>query len=189
MIPEQSQKPTHVLIEELVAALHLRPWIDEPEDRYELKKEIIKRVRSGESSLTLVLRLLNHADWGVREDAIEMLGWIGNVDATQPLLEIMWKDRSKAVRGSAALALERIGGPEALAAYQEYSATIRSYPEVVGEVAKLAKRKGITTNEFFNAALRNQTHGICVEDTDEDGALSFDLCHIMAIIGRPSVPI
>jgi HEAT repeat protein len=32
----------------------------------------------------------------------------------------MWKDGSRAVRGSAALALEKIGTPEAIAAYRNY---------------------------------------------------------------------
>jgi HEAT repeat protein len=122
----QSQKSVQSLIGELVSALYLRPWIDEAEERHELKREIIRRVKAEESDLAYILELLTHHDWAVRDDAAEMLGWVGNKDAVKPLLALLWKDRSKVVRGAIAMALERIGTPEGLAAHQEYEKTIRS---------------------------------------------------------------
>ena len=116
----QSKKSVQSLLDKLVAALYLRPWIDEAEERHELRKEIVRRVKAGESSLNPLLQLLKHSDWAVRNDVASMLGWIENADAVQPLIEILQKDGSRAVRASAALALERIGTPEAVAAYQAY---------------------------------------------------------------------
>ena len=36
----RSQKSIQALLAELVSALYLRPWIDDAEDRHELKREI-----------------------------------------------------------------------------------------------------------------------------------------------------
>ena len=126
----QSQKSIRSLLDELVAALYLRPWIDEADDRHELKKEIVRRVKTGESSLDPLLELLQHPDWAVRTDVVWMLGWIRNPDAIPPLMEVMQKDSRKVVRDNAALALERIGTPESVAAYQEYrDATMKAMGE------------------------------------------------------------
>jgi hypothetical protein len=123
--PTQSQKSVQSLLDELVAALYLRPWFDEPQERDELKKEIVIRVKAGEVSLLPILELLKHSDWAVRRNATEMLGWIGNTAATEPLVEIMQKDSTLAVSESAALALKRLGSPEALDAIQRYRDTIQ----------------------------------------------------------------
>ncbi len=115
----------HTLLNELVATLYLRPWKDEAEERHKLKKEIIRRVKAGESTVLPLLELLNHEDWAVRHDIADMLGWIGNSDTIQPLIEVMRNDKSKSVCGSVALALERIGTPDAVAAYTAYRDAIK----------------------------------------------------------------
>ena len=179
--PNQSRS-LQSLISELESAYHQLPWMDEAEERLELEKEIVRHVKAEESGLTRILELLDHHYLGVC--AAEMLGWIGNKDAVKPLLARLWREPAMGFRGTIALALERIGTPEGQAAHDEYAKTIRSCPEIVGEVAELAKLKGMSTQEVFDAARRNQTYGICIEDADEVGALSFDLCDIMAIVGR-----
>jgi len=179
--PNQSRS-LESLISELESAYHQLPWVDEAEERFELKQKIVRHVKAEESGLTRILQLLDHHYLGVC--AAKMLGWIGNKNAVKPLLARLWREPAIGFRGTIALALQRIGTPEGRAAHDEYAQTIRSYPEIVGEVAESAKLKGMSSQEVLDAARRNQTYGICIEDADEVGALSFDLCDIMAIVGH-----
>jgi hypothetical protein len=185
----QPQKSVEILLKELEAALYLRPWIDEPEERHELTQDIIRMVRADESSLALLLKYLKHPDWAMRRNVAEMLGWLRNPDSVKPLMDMLWRDRIMAVRGSVALAMERVDTPESTAASQEYAAAIRSYPEVVGQVINLAERKGLSSHNLFAAALRSQTCAIRIQDpaqAGQDKVLSFDLCDLLALIGRPA---
>lgn len=183
------QKPVQTLLEELVSTLALRAWVDESDLRHELKAEIVRRVKQGDVSPQPILNLLQHADWAVRENAAEMLGWIGGEEVVQPLVDHLWRDRSVAVRGTIALALERIATPAALSTAREFSQVVRAYPEVVGRVADWAEHQGLDIHDVFGIRLDPSIKGICLEDTREIGqgkCLSFDLCDLLAVIGLPA---
>lgn len=108
-----SQRPLRSLIDELVGALLVRDWYDEPKEQVLLKREIIER---GSFAVMPLLPLLKHEDWAVRNDVAEMLGIIKDVRAVQPLIEALDEFGSRDM----ASALDHLGDPAGLAAIREW---------------------------------------------------------------------
>ena len=94
---------------QLAASLGGRDWEDSYLDEaLDNRKKIVQQlVKLGEHAVNPLVRLLNHSDWAVRDDAAIVLGYIKSPLAIKPLLTIMENDESISVRLSAASALDK----------------------------------------------------------------------------------
>jgi len=187
---DRADKSMQTLLKEYLRLKHPGPWSDDvvgDEESFPLKKEILNRIRSGSSSLSPILELLSSRDERDHADAADLLGCLKSREAIESLIALLWRDRSMTVRGTIALALERIGAPEALTVAKEYSVMIRSYPEITGKVSDFAAQKEIVGIDIFDINLWKLTSGIQIADDVETGyakALNFDLSDILAVIGQ-----
>ncbi len=91
--------------------------ITAPQEDFDYQKarnqEIVRR---GEQAVELLIPLLKHSDYEVREYAVEMLGDIQSSLAVPSLIALLTSDDSNSMKSKAAITLERIGNPEGVAA-------------------------------------------------------------------------
>jgi len=121
--------------------------VADPDIRVQAKAvDILANLRADDATSVLTQCLLrNDTDPHLKQRIVTALGEIGDVQATQPLLELLQRDLDSTMRGTTIFVLGEIGGPDALDTLTKLAQTETdpTLKRIAGEaVAKVRQHQG-----------------------------------------------